>query len=129
MRMELRPLSREAPRGHMAEERDWEHESNLLHPLSSEPLSNKSNYLPLLLSWVFMLFAMQRTPTRLSAGLMVPGHTGTRVNFFPKHLRDSLRETLVGERSMTDDNRGEDKIVGYKLFLLPRWYLGTDFEL
>lgn len=72
---------------------------------------------------------MQGMPTRLSAGLMVPGHTGTRVNLFQKHLRDSLRETLVGERSMTDDNRGEDNIVGYKPFLLPKWYLGPDFEL
>lgn len=60
---------------------------------------------------------------------MVPGLTGTHVNLFQKHFRDSLRETLVGERSMTDDNRGEDKIVGYKPFLLPKWYLGTDFEL
>lgn len=40
-----------------------------------------------------------------------------------------LSKGNLGERSMTGDNRGEDKILGYNPFSFPKQYLGSDFEL
>lgn len=45
-----------------------------------------------------------------SVGLRVPGHVCTLVNFSFRRTSETRQvEQQVGERSMTDDNRGEDK--------------------
>lgn len=92
---------------------------NSLNPLISLPSNSSWSLLGKLIPGLLMsLFTNYCSWFSCTAGFFFSGTNSW------KNSDDAKRD-----RSMTDDNRGEDKIVGYKPFLLPKWYLGTDFEL
>lgn len=67
---------------------------------------------------------------RRPAGLRVPGHTCTLINFSFRRTSEPLWvEQKVGERSWQMTTGVWIKILGFNPFSFWKWYLGTGFQL